>query len=172
MQRPTDEKAPRCADTHQSAENGFHIKRVPHDSDLATPGPLSTTASDPGRDRPAVHPADDRAWGDYVLSEVTLPFGLAGDFQSQPSPVDLAAMERDTREWQMRQVDKEPRVSESMRPLVLAMVEQTSTRIRHDVMRELPKAERLPRNRYLARKAMKANLRVIDGGIVDGPEVA
>lgn len=138
--------------------------------------PVPTTATNLGRDRPAGNTPNDGAWGDYLLAEVTLPFGvfdgLAGDFRSQPSPVDLAAMERDTMEWRMRQVDKEPVVSDSMRPLVAAMVVQTSTRIRHDVVRELPKAERLPRNRYLARKAFKANLRVIDGGYVDGPEVA
>ena len=88
----------------------------------------------------------------------------SGPFHSTPSPVDVPAMQRDVEEYLMSRSPKEPVVPESMRPIVEAMVQQTSLRIKHDTLRQLPKAERLPRNRYLARRAFKANLRVIDGG--------
>lgn len=64
-------------------------------------------------------------------------------------------------------------MSPTMRRLVNGNVAMTTETIRHDTLRQLPKAERLPRNRYLAYKAFRANLRVIDGGRDDNsPEAA
>lgn len=64
-------------------------------------------------------------------------------------------------------------MSPTMRSLVNGGLAMTVETIRHDNVRQLPKAERLPRTKALALRAMKANVRVIDGGRDDNsPEAA
>ncbi len=64
-------------------------------------------------------------------------------------------------------------MSPTMRRLVNGTVAMTTETIRHDSLRQLPKAERLPRTRILAFKANKTHLILIHGGRDDhGPEVA
>lgn len=60
--------------------------------------------------------------------------------------------------------ERDAPMSPMMRRLVVGNVATTVDTIRHDNLRQLPKAERLPRTRRLAYLAMKANLRVVDGG--------
>lgn len=55
-------------------------------------------------------------------------------------------------------------MSPTMRRLVSGNVAMTTETIRHDNVRQLPKAERLPRTRVLAFKARKTNLVLIYGG--------
>lgn len=143
-----------------------------------TSGPMESTPSHP-RDEwlsrlPAIDPTD-RLIDERPVTGPTLADRdhrpVVGPF-SQRSPVDVDAEAAFVKE-QLTMTERDVPMSPMMRRLVIGNVATTVDTIRHDNLRQLPKAERLPRTRRLAYLAMKANLRVIDGGRDDNsPEAA